>query len=169
MKKAKSVSPDWQTLPKDIWRSIGATATLSPLDVSRLRATCVFFRCVIVDTAQNFRDININTALARAADGGHRDIVELMIEKGATRLCLIFALSCAAQGGHRDIIGLLIEKGANDFNSALCMAAAGGHRDIVELMIEKGATDFNWALYRAAEGGHRDIVELLKQKGATKG
>ena len=126
--------PDWLTLPKDVWRSI--SATMSPLDVSRLRATCGFFRSTIADTAQNFRNCSVNVALYRAARCGHRDIVELMIENGAT-----------------------------DFNSALQNAAAGGHRDIVELMIEKGATDFYGALCSAANGGgHRDIVELLIEK-----
>ena len=135
MKKPRLEPPDWRTLPKDIWMLIGAFG--SPLDVTRLRATSVFFRSVIADTAQNFRHTHVDTALFMAAEGGHHDIVELMIEKGAT-----------------------------SFNDALCSAAYRGHRDIIKLMIEKGATSFNDAIYAAGQSGHRNIVELLKQKAA---
>ena len=96
MKKSKlELSPDWCTLPKDIWRSISDTM-MSPLDVSHLRATCVFFRATITDTGQKWRDIDVDRALWRAAKGGHRDIVELMIEKGATDF--YWALWRAAKG-----------------------------------------------------------------------
>ena len=164
MKKAKSESPDWQTLPKDIWMSLAATATLSPLDVSRLRATCVFFRSTIADTAKKIRGISVDIALSWAAEGGHRDIVELMIEKGATNFD--WPLCYAARGGHRDIVELMIEQGASYLNGALYSAAYANHRDIVMLMIEKGATNLNGALHWAAEGCHQEIVELLKQKCA---
>src|SRR3990167_5831835 len=49
----------------------------------------------------------------------------------------------AAEGGHMNIVQFMIEKGANYWNFAIACAAEGGHMNIVQLMIEKGATDWN--------------------------
>ena len=43
-------------------------------------------------------------------------------------------------GGHRELADLMIEKGATDWNWGLRMACYGGHRELADLMIEKGAT-----------------------------
>ena len=104
-------------------------------------------------------------AMAFAAENGHKDIVKLMIQKGATNFKI--SMASAARYGHKDIVELMIQKGATDFNRAMTYAALGSHKDIVELMIQKGATDFNGAMIYAALGGHKDIVELMIQNGAT--
>jgi Ankyrin repeats (3 copies) len=102
-----------------------------------------------------------NSAMVSAARGGHMEIVNLMIEKGATDFDK--AMNYAAYGGHIEIVKLMIKKGATDFDWAVRNAALGGHMEIVKLMIEKGATDFSRIIINAAEGGHMDIVEYLKQ------
>lgn len=92
--------------------------------------------------------------LESACQGGHRALVDLMIEKiekeannwsafGLWNACL----DCACLGGYRDIVDLMIEKGANNWNDGLWSACiggnarfTGGHGDVIDLMIEKGAT-----------------------------
>ena len=73
----------------------------------------------------------------------------------------------ACHGGHRDLAELMIAKGAINWDWGLGGACHGGHRDIVELMITKGAANWNEGLYGACRGGHRDMAELMIAKGAT--
>jgi hypothetical protein len=105
-------------------------------------------------------------AMFRAAGGGYKDIVELMINKGANHFR--GTMEIAAGGGYKDIVELLIAHGANSFNGAMVSAARNGHKDIVELMISKGANSFQGAMEMAAENGYKDIVELMINKGANK-
>ncbi len=49
-------------------------------------------------------------------------------------------------GGYRDLVDLMIEKGANNWNECLYGACKRGHRDLVDLMIEKGANNWSWSL-----------------------
>ena len=78
-------------------------------------------------------------------------------DKGLEEACL---------GGHRDLVDVMIEKGAHEWNWGLNRALFGGHRDLVDLMIIKGANDWNRGLSGACEGGHRDLVDLMILKGA---
>ncbi len=80
--------------------------------------------------------------LILACEGGHMELVQLMIEKGATNWDS--GLKCACKGGHMEIVKLMIEKGANDWHKGFEGACKGGHMEIVKLMIEKGAKDWNW-------------------------
>ena len=73
----------------------------------------------------------------------------------------------ACLGGHRDLVDLMIEKGADNWNWGLYSACLGGHRDLTVLMISKGANHWNLGLYYACQGGHRNLVDLMIQKGAT--
>jgi ankyrin repeat protein len=86
-------------------------------------------------------------------------------------------LQRAVDCGFRDIVDLLITKGA-DVNAkdngdwTPLHSAVYGHKDIVELLISKGANvnakDGNrrTPLYYAKEQRHTEIVELLKKHGA---
>jgi hypothetical protein len=111
-----------------------------------------------------------NWGLEGACWGGHRDLVELMIDKGAD--LWDEGLVAACRGGHRDLVEWMIDKGADDWNWGLEAACHGGHRDLVELMITKGdergfAFNWNWGLKAACNGGHCDFVEWMINKGAT--
>jgi len=46
----------------------------------------------------------------------------------------------AAEGGHRDLVDFFISKGANDWNLAMYYAALGGHRDLVDFFKRKMQT-----------------------------
>lgn len=104
-------------------------------------------------------------SLFQAARSGHFDSVYFLISRGGTDFNE--ALSGAACGGHFHIICYLIEKGANDFNHALKGAASSGHINIVNYFINIGATDLNNALKEAAKRGHLNVVKFLIEKGAN--
>ena len=129
-----------------------------------------------------------STPLHGAAEGGHEEIVELLIVAGAdlhARTVPMLGgggwtpLHSAARQGHREIVELLITNGT-DVNSrdstgksSLHDAALEGHKEIVELLIIKGA-DLNaesgyygTPLHVAAGIGHEEIVELLIANGAN--
>ena len=129
-----------------------------------------------------------STPLHGAAEGGHGEIVELLIAAGAdlhARTVPMLGgggwtpLHSAARQGHREIVELLISNGS-DVNSkdstgksSLHDAALEGHKEIVELLIIKGA-DLNTEsgyygtpLHVAAGIGHEEIVELLIANGAN--
>ena len=128
-----------------------------------------------------------STPLHGAAEGGHGEIVELLITAGAdlheTTVSVLggggwIPLHSAARQGHRGIVELLIEMGT-DVNtrdsagkSTLHDAVLEGHKGIVELLINKGA-DLNaksgyygTPLHVAGSIGHKEIAELLIANGA---
>ena len=128
-----------------------------------------------------------STPLHGAAEGGHGEIVELLITAGAdlhaTTVPMLggggwIPLHSAARQGHRGIVELLIEMGT-DVNtrdsagkSTLHDAVLEGHKGIVELLINKGA-DLNaksgyygTPLHVAGSIGHKEIAELLITNGA---
>ena len=106
-------------------------------------------------------------ALATGADPDYRD------EKGRR------PIDYAASGAHRDVVNLLAEKGS-DVNARdghfrytpLMLAATNGHAGTVRLLVEKGARidDQNesgeTALMLAAEDNHAKVVQALLSLGA---
>ena len=106
-----------------------------------------------------------NDALYEACKIGNKEIVELMIEKGANDWNK--GLYGACEGGNKEIIELMIEKGADDWNYGLIGACRGGYKEIVGLMIEKGADNLNEGLQIACIGGYKEIAKIMKQKGGN--
>jgi hypothetical protein len=105
-----------------------------------------------------------NCGLHWACRGGHLNLVNLMISKGADKYN--WGLYCACQEGHLDLVNLMISKGANDWNWGLSGACRNGHLDMANLMISKGANEWNWGLINACLGGHLDLANLMISKGA---
>ena len=126
------------------------------------------------------------TPLHRAATFGHKEIAELLIDKGADvnamgGLLGWTPLHWAASEGRKEVANLLINKGA-DVNAAtdngvtpLHTSAGSGHKEFSELLIAKGANvnakialgpiQGLTALDAAIERNHPKIADLLRKHG----
>jgi ankyrin repeat protein len=122
------------------------------------------------------------TPLHDAARNGHRDVAEILINRGA-RMSIKdrfgnTPLHIAAQGGHMSVVRLLIENGANlnsgnlREKSPLFMAYENNEASTVRLLLDKGADinakdDCEWTLtHHAALDGKRELARLFINKGA---
>ena len=74
------------------------------------------------------------------------------------------AMRNAARGGHQELVDFFISKGANDWNYGMYGAAQGGHKDLVIFFISKGAYNWHSGMRKAAKGGHQDLVDFFQQK-----
>lgn len=118
-----------------------------------------------------------------AAQRGHAEVVQLLLERGAdpnTRFTYGSPLHAAARANDAKVVGLILEHGgdpnlrAGDFDqSPLHEAADRGATEVVELLIEGGANvnlrnnKGRPAIHEAAASGHQDMVELLRRFGAA--
>lgn len=79
---------------------------------------------------------------------------------GSTALCL------AAQGGRKDVAEVLITHGADVNDGSLAYAVASENMEMIEFLVSKGARTGGDALVQATAGGRLDIAEFLISKGA---
>ena len=123
------------------------------------------------------------TALTTAVSHGMKDIVLLLLDRGADINAVGgdygTALATAASRGVKDIVLLLLDRGADvnavggDYGTALATAASRGVKDIVLLLLDRGADinavggDYGTALATAASYKNKDIVSLLLGRGAN--
>eukprot|EP00180_Rhodochaete_pulchella_P000509 Plantae.Rhodophyta-Rhodochaete_pulchella.ctg136.p1 GENE.Plantae.Rhodophyta-Rhodochaete_pulchella.ctg136~~Plantae.Rhodophyta-Rhodochaete_pulchella.ctg136.p1 ORF type:complete len:1128 (+),score=134.65 Plantae.Rhodophyta-Rhodochaete_pulchella.ctg136:463-3384(+) len=147
--------------------------------------------------------LDIDSGLHGACEGGHLDVVEMLLSEGVDPDCRDSSgdtpLFLAAGYKHEHCIDILIKHDARNMDSGLRGACAGGHLDILESMLERGAdvdgrgnngwTPLYWAaiydrkdclerllandaadvdsgLRGASEGGHLQTVSLMVDKGA---
>lgn len=138
----------------------------------------------------NGADVNFKlrgiTPLMRASTWAHKDIVQLLLAKGADvnaksnsgSTALIYASMANPTANQREVVQLLLANGADvnakseDGWTALMDASARGNLEVVQLLLAKGA-DVNaknkngeTALYWASEQGYRKVKELLIKAGA---
>lgn len=128
-------------------------------------------------------DSNHDTALTLACTGGHEELVELLLSRGAdiehrdkkgfTPLIL------AATAGHEKVVEVLLTHGANieaqserTKDTALSLACSGGRYEVVEFLLNRGAnkehrnvSDYT-PLSLAASGGYVNIIRLLLSHSA---
>lgn len=109
----------------------------------------------LLENAANINDKEVRdtidqTPLIVAADGGCKDIVEMLLEAGANIEHRNdqgeTALISAAQNGHKEIVQMLLDAGANvnqenaDGETALDLTIKLRHKkDLVDLLLEHGA------------------------------
>jgi ankyrin repeat protein len=132
--------------------------------------------------AVNAMDSAGRDSLMNAAEYGHCEMVELLLDKGADANAqggyYGSALYAASSKGYEQIVKLLLDKGTNvnvqggDYGNALQAALLQGHKQIAKLLLDKGA-DVNAqggyygnVLYAASSKGYEQIVKLLLDKGA---
>jgi ankyrin repeat protein len=122
------------------------------------------------------------TPLWHAAQGGHEQVVQLLLENGANANTTTHRgstpLGEAIKGRHAEIVQLLLENDgvvntATDVVSTpLGLAAERGYKQLVQLLIENGANVCgvdavgNTPLIYAAARGHKEIVRMLVENGA---
>ena len=118
-----------------------------------------------------------NLPLMLAASSGKTEIVQFLLDQGATvdarRPDNATALMCAAEQGHADIAKLLIDRNAavntqnNRSATPLILAAQGGHVDVARVLLTKTLTidsqrdDGATALLCAVRTGNLALVKLL--------
>ncbi|XP_064212242.1 ankyrin repeat domain-containing protein 17 isoform X4 [Tribolium castaneum] len=136
--------------------------------------------CLDVDSKT---DSNHDTALTLACAGGHEDLVDLLINRGAdiehrdkkgfTPLIL------AATAGHEKVVEVLLNHNADieaqserTKDTPLSLACSGGRYEVVELLLNRNAnkehrnvSDYT-PLSLAASGGYVNIIKLLLSHGA---
>ncbi|KAJ7263347.1 ankyrin repeat-containing domain protein [Mycena rebaudengoi] len=124
------------------------------------------------------------TALQAASVCGHREIVHLLLEKGAEvnakgRQCVTSALELACTENLTDIVRLLLASGADVslnpsfLGTALQAASWAGNKEVVALLLANGA-DVNahgryvGSVFQAASSnGNAEIIRLLLQSSAA--
>jgi hypothetical protein len=117
--------------------------------------------------------INWDWGLEEAVRYNHRELVLLMIERGAD---LHRALAMSCKYGRRGMVLLIIQKIESsrsdiNYNWALAEACSLDRQDLVLLMIQKmksskAAIDFSRAITRACAENNEELVMLLIAKGA---
>ena len=173
--KSRSRFP-WVRPPIDFLVGPRMLAAAEAGEIQRLISTLEYVRNI------NFVDPWRATALHKAAARGHRDIVELLLSKGASIEAMDqvedTALHEASSNGHTSTVELLLTKGASVEatdkykDTPLHKAARYGHPITVELLLTEGASVeaagkySNTPLHDAARNGYTRTVELLLAKGA---
>lgn len=128
------------------------------------------------------RDMDGRTALHRAAENGHNDVVVVLLEHGADvyveeDLFTQTPLHLAALNGHGDVVKTLLDHDAParakdaDGWMAIHVAAWTGNEEVMKVLLDKtdadGRTeDKMTALHCAAAQGHLNIAQLLIRAGA---
>ncbi|XP_067661916.1 putative ankyrin repeat protein RF_0381 [Haliotis asinina] len=136
--------------------------------------------------SQNMLDINSReqcgrTAVMLAAENGHKDVVELLVEKGAD-LSLVDetadnVLHCACRGGDAGVVKYILSKNRVDIDrrglhelTPIMMARRCKHREVVELLLSKRAdgslryyNHINMLLSACREGDVEVVKFVLSQ------
>ncbi|XP_071098364.1 putative ankyrin repeat protein RF_0381 [Haliotis cracherodii] len=126
----------------------------------------------------NSRGERSRTPVMRAALGGHRDVVELLVSEGANVSLVdedgdnIVHLACV--GGDLETVKFVLVLNVVDINrrglgsrTPVMWAAVWGHRDVVELLVSEGANvslvdeDGDNILHLACVGGDLETVEFV--------
>ncbi|KAK7990380.1 hypothetical protein PG990_014660 [Apiospora arundinis] len=122
------------------------------------------------------------TPLSYAAEGGHKAVVRLLLERKAEADSKdqydITPLAYAAEGGHEAVVRLLLKHNVDidskqeEGMTPLSCAAQRGHEAVVQLLFEHEAevnsrNYFGWTpLLCAAQGGYQAIIQLLLEHNA---
>ena len=118
-------------------------------------------------------------ALSNAAKGGHKAIVEHLLQSGADMKATADAVVSALKQGHSHIVeALLLNTGievnmfGKEISHALCAAAYAGYEAQVRFLLHQGANpniqgeDGQTPLHDASLNGNKNITQLLIDNGA---
>ena len=140
--------------------------------INLLRSGMVYVNC--------FSCRHGSTPLWEAARKGHKNLVQILLDKGAdpNRSDQWGQTPVSMAVGHIDVVRLLLDKGAdpNEMDrTPLHRASLEGHKYVVQLLLERGAKpnritkyDQETPLHLAAERGQLDVVKMLLDGGADR-
>jgi hypothetical protein len=159
---------------------------MSPINLAALRGHVAIVKMLIAKGASAVEptgsgESGLSTPLHKAAEGGHKDVAELLLanhadvnakdNQGAT------PLHWAAAYDHQDVVELLLTNNAdvnakaNDGATPLHYAAYGRQTNVVELLLANKA-DVNakdnkgyTPLHFAVANQRKDVADLLRQHG----
>ena len=141
----------------------------------------MFFLSFQLAINMNYQNKQGNTALMLASEGGHYNVVTLLLLNKDLNINIqnnngVTALMFASDSGHHQVVEQLLSKDpdiniqVNDGLTALMLASRNGHHQVVGLLLSKDP-DINirvndgWtALMLASQNGHHQVVELLLSK-----
>lgn len=121
--------------------------------------------CSVAPLLEAIRRENINIIKTLLERGANADEPFIQYEHP------ISALTLAAEIGNKEIVELLLDFGASidqpSYYTALCAASMQNHYEIAELLLNRGAkADINLATYYAVCDNYQKIVVLLLDHGA---
>ncbi|XP_052055363.1 ankyrin repeat domain-containing protein 17 isoform X7 [Apodemus sylvaticus] len=175
--RASAVS---NTPTHSIAASVSQPQTPTPSPVISPSAMLPIYPAIDID-AQT--ESNHDTALTLACAGGHEELVQTLLERGASiehRDKKGFTpLILAATAGHVGVVEILLDNGADieaqserTKDTPLSLACSGGRQEVVELLLARGAnkehrnvSDYT-PLSLAASGGYVNIIKILLNAGA---
>ncbi|KAL7809400.1 ankyrin repeat-containing domain protein [Trichoderma aethiopicum] len=128
----------------------------TPLHVAALEGSVPIIRALLLgyDSEREAEFVSMvdndgKTAIHLAAERGHSDVIEELLEHSRLRHAAV------------------IDKQDQEDRTALFLASANGHLDVVRQLIRAGSIiyrtdkDRHMAIHLAARGGHLDVVRLL--------
>ncbi|XP_075278166.1 ankyrin repeat domain-containing protein 17 isoform X4 [Opisthocomus hoazin] len=160
--------------------SVSQPQTPTPSPIISPSAMLPIYPAIDID-AQT--ESNHDTALTLACAGGHEELVQTLLERGANiehRDKKGFTpLILAATAGHVGVVEILLDNGADieaqserTKDTPLSLACSGGRQEVVELLLARGAnkehrnvSDYT-PLSLAASGGYVNIIKILLNAGA---
>ena len=115
------------------------------------------------------------TALFKAAERGHTEVVKLLLARGADvtvkdTFYQATAMTWALSNRHVGAVGALLEKDNSSVNEVLMTGAREGNAELVTIALAKGTAKpetLTAALVTSQNEGKLEIVEMLKKAGAA--
>lgn len=120
---------------------------------------------IMINFSPDYGVIHLNAALCGAAEGGHLEIVQDLVRRGATHLKA--ALDRAIHSNHLPVIQYLVSEGPADVQAALTLDRPDSHNWLLSFHHPMGQININRALSKAADRGHLETVQYLVNHGAT--
>lgn len=88
----------------------------------------------LIEKSPEYTHFDWNTCMAEAAEKGHLNIVEFMMQPPRNANNYNNTLLSAVKGGHFDIMNLMISKGANNFNDCIRYARMFGRKSLIPFL-----------------------------------